>query len=104
MQLAGSPHVKEVPNNKQQNTKQLTVRSDLQHLPTSRFGLQVQLRPEYGRGLSRVGRLSADLDLVLGDVVVQAGQEVLGQVVATVDAPVVADELAASHLLGDLHR
>jgi len=79
------------------------VRCHLKHLSTSRLGLQVELRPKYGRGLSCVGRLGADLDFVFGDVLVQAGQEVLRQVVPAVDAPVVEYELIARHLFGDLN-
>jgi len=82
---------------------ELTVRRHLEHLSTSRLGLQVQLRPEYGRSLGRIGGLGADLDLVLGDVLIQAGQEVLRQVVSPVDAPVVAYELVAGHLFGHLN-
>lgn len=88
-----------------QNTVQfweLTMRRHLEHLSTSRLGLQVQLRPEYGRSLGCVSCLGADLDLILGDVLIQAGQEVLRQVVPTIDAPVVAYELVAGHLFGHL--
>ena len=90
---------------KKQNVVQCwgpTVGRHLEHLSTRRLGLQVELRPKYGRGLGCVGGLSADLDLILGDVLVQAGEEVLRQVVSTVDAPVVAYELVAGHLFGDL--
>jgi len=79
------------------------VRRHLEHLSTRRLGLQVQLRPKYGRSLGCVGRLSADLDLILGDVLIQAGEEVLRQVVSPVDAPVVAYELVAGHLFGHLN-
>lgn len=79
------------------------MRCHLEHLSTSRLGLQVQLRPKYGRSLGCVGRLSADLDLVLGDVLIQAGEEVLRQVVSPVDTPVVAYELVAGHLFGHLN-
>ena len=58
---------------KKQNVVQCwgrTMRRHLEHLSTSRFGLQVELRPKYGRSLSCVGGLSADLDLILGDVLI----------------------------------
>lgn len=79
------------------------MRCHLKHLSASRLGLQIELRPQYGRGLGRVGGLSADSDLIFGDVFIQAGQEVLRQVVPAVDAPVVAYELVAGHLFGHLN-
>ena len=82
----------------------LTMGRNLQHLSPRGSGLLVQLGPQNGRSLCRAPTLTADSDLVLGDVVIQAGQEVLRQVVASIDAPVVADELIACHLLGHLQH
>ena len=82
----------------------LTMGGDLKHLPSRSSGLLVQLCPQDGGSLSRPPSLAADLDLILGDVVIQPCQEVLGQVVPAVDAPVVADELAACHLFGHLQQ
>ena len=80
------------------------MRADFQHLATRGLGLQIQLGPQDGRHLCSVGSLRADLDLVLGNVVIQAGQELLREVVTAIDAPVVADELIARHLLGYLEE
>ena len=82
----------------------LTMQGDLQHLSSRRIGLQVQLRPQDRRHLSIVGCLCADFDLILGDVVIQTGQKVLGEVVAAINAPVVLDELATCHFLGHLSQ
>ena len=79
-----------------------TMRGDLKHLPTRSPGLLVQLCPQDRGGLCRPPSLAADLNLVLGDIVIQPCQEVLRQVVPAVDTPVVADELTACHLFGHL--
>ena len=79
-----------------------TMRADFQHSATRGLGLQIQLRPQDRRHLCSVGSLCADFDLILGDVVIQAGQKLLREVVTTIDAPVVSDELVACHLLGHL--
>ena len=92
-------------NSTQNNSHQgLTVRCHFKHLPPRGLGLQIQLGPQYGRRLSCVRRLSADLDLILGDIVIQTGEEVLGQVVPSIDASVVADELGTCHFFGHLHH
>ena len=78
------------------------MNGDFQHLATGRLGLQVQLGPQDRRHLSIVGSLGADLDLIFGDVVVQTGQELLWEIVAAIDATVVADEFIACHLLWHL--
>lgn len=81
------------------------MRRDFQHLATRRFGLRIQVGPQNWRHICSVGScLGADLDFVSGDVIIQAGQELLGKIVSAINAPVVADELTACHLLRHLQQ
>ena len=64
-----------------------------------------QVGPEDGGGQDEAGGLLVrrDADLVLGDGRVELPQEGVREVRSAVDAPVVADELLAGHLLLHLH-
>ena len=56
--------------------------------------------PQHGRGAD--GGFAGNSDLVAADALVQSPQELLRQVLPSVDAPVVPDELLARHLLLNL--
>lgn len=71
-------------------------------MPSRGSGGLSKLRPQ-GRGCcSACGSFTGDSNLVAADALKQAAQEVLGQVVAPIDASVVPNELLAVHLLFDL--
>ena len=86
-------------------TQQATWWRNHSHLPACLAGLLLQLQPQHAPYAAiTVAGIGRDADLIAIDADKQVAQEVLGQVLAVIDAAVVPHKLVARHLFLDLQQ